>query len=128
MAKKAAKETADKVDEEVAADDKVQAQAVEFTTAEEGSGSGATSSLDILLDMDVPVTVAVGQTEISIQKLLKLSPGAVIKLDKSIAEPVDLYIKEAKFATGQVVVVEDKFAIKIKEILGATAEVAPETN
>ena len=84
MAKKAAKETKDKVDKEVSSDDKVQAQAVEFTAAEEGSGSGATSSLDILLDMDVPVTVAVGQTEISIQKLLKLSPGAVIKLDKSI--------------------------------------------
>ncbi len=125
MAKIAATETANK---EVAADDKVQAQAVEFTAAEEGSGSGATSSLDILLDMDIPVTVAVGQTEISIQKLLKLGPGAVIKLDKSIAEPVDLYIKDAKFATGQVVVVEDRFAIKIKEILGATAEAASENN
>ncbi len=128
MAKKAAKKTADKVDGEAATDDKVQAQAVEFPAAEEGGGSGATSSLDILLDMDVAVTVAVGQTEISIQKLLKLSPGAVIKLDKSIAEPVDLYIKNAKFATGQVVVVEDKFAIKIKEILGATAEGTPENN
>ncbi len=128
MAKKAAKETEDQVDEEVSSGNKVQAQAVEFTAAEEGSGSGATSSLDILLDMNVPVTVAVGQTEISIQKLLKLSPGAVIKLDKSISEPVDLYIKEAKFATGQVVVVEDRFAIKIKEILGAAAEGTPETN
>ncbi len=77
--------------------------------------------------MDVPVTVAVGQTELSIQKLLKLGPGTVIKLDKPISEPVDLYIKDAKFATGQVVVVEDKFAIKITDILGATAEVVPET-
>jgi flagellar motor switch protein FliN/FliY len=108
-------------------EDKVQAQAVEFTPATEGGGSGITSSLDILLDMDVPVTVAVGQTEISIQKLLKLSPGTVIKLDKPISEPVDLYIKNAKFATGQVVVVDDKFAIKIKAILGATTDVVPLT-
>lgn len=125
MAKK--KATTDAKETPAAPEDKVQAQAVEFTAASEGGGSGAASSLDILLDMDVPVTVAVGQTELSIQNLLKLSPGAVVKLDKPISEPVDLYIKDAKFATGQVVVVEDKFAIKIKEILGATAEAVPET-
>jgi flagellar motor switch protein FliN/FliY len=126
MAKKEAKKSAEEASE--IQDDKVQAQAVEFAPAVEGGGSGPTSSLDILLDMDVPVTVAVGQTEISIQRLLKLCPGAVIKLDKPISEPVDLYIKNAKFATGQVVVVDDKFAIKIKEILGAPADVPPETN
>jgi flagellar motor switch protein FliN/FliY len=125
MAKKKATPETEEAPE--ATEDKVRAQAVEFTPATEGGGAGATSSLDILLDMDVPVTVAVGQTELSIQKLLKLSPGTVIKLDKPISEPVDLYIKDAKFATGQVVVVEDKFAIKITDILGATAEVAPET-
>ncbi len=84
--------------------------------------------MDILLDVDVPVTVAVGQTEISVQKLLKLGPGTVIRLDKPISEPVDLYIKDNRFATGQVVVVEDKFAIKIKDILGATPEAPPETD
>ncbi|MCP4452088.1 MAG: FliM/FliN family flagellar motor switch protein [Planctomycetes bacterium] len=126
MAKK--KETPDTEETPEAAEDKVQAQSVEFTSAAEGGGAGATSSLDILLDMDVPVTVAVGQTELSIQKLLRLGPGTVIKLDKPISEPVDLYIKDAKFATGQVVVVEDKFAIKITDILGATADVAPETD
>ena len=126
MAKQEAKPAAEKVPE--AAENKVQAQDVEFASATEGGGAGATSSLDILLDMDIPVTVAVGQTEISIEKLLKLSPGSVIKLDKPISEPVDLYIKDAKFATGQVVVVEDKFAIKISDILGAAADVAPETN
>lgn len=125
MAKK--QETSAAQETPATTEDKVQAQAVEFASATEGGGSGVTSSLDILLDMDVPVTVAVGQTDISIQKLLKLSPGAVIKLDKPISEPVDLYIKNAKFATGQVVVVDDKFAIKIKDILGATAKVVPET-
>jgi flagellar motor switch protein FliN/FliY len=126
MAKEEATPTEENASE--ASDNKVQAQDVEFTAATEGGGSGATSSLDILLDMDVPVTVAVGQTEISIEKLLKLGPGSVIKLDKPISEPVDLYIKDAKFATGQVVVVDDKFAIKIRDILGAAADVAPETN
>jgi len=127
MAKKQDKEAAT---QEAPAEnqDKVQAQTVEFGQAAEGGGSGATSSLDILLDMDIPVTVAVGQTELSIQKLLKLGPGTVVKLDKPISEPVDLYIKDAKFATGQVVVVEDKFAIKIKDILGATPEVVSGTD
>ncbi|MCF7972277.1 MAG: FliM/FliN family flagellar motor switch protein [Phycisphaerae bacterium] len=126
MAKKEVKKPAEEASE--VQNDKVQAQVAEFSPAAEGSGSGTTSSLDILLDMDVPVTVAVGQTEISIQRLLKLCPGAVIKLDKPISDPVDLYIKNAKFATGQVVVVDDKFAIKIKELLGGPAEAAPETD
>ena len=126
MAKQDAKPAEEKAPE--ASENKVQAQDVEFTSATEGGGTGAASSLDILLDMDIPVTVAVGQTEISVEELLKLSPGSVIKLDKPISEPVDLYIKDTKFATGQVVVVEDKFAIKIRDILGAAADVAPETN
>ena len=126
MAKKKETETATE-DASAGTDGKTQVQSVEFGQAAEGGGSGATSSLDILLDMDVPVTVAVGQTELSIQKLLKLGPGTVVKLDKPISEPVDLYIKDARFATGQVVVVEDKFAIKITDILGATPELAQES-
>lgn len=126
MAKKQEAATATK-DASAGKEDKTQAQSVEFGQAAEGGGSGPASSLDILLDMDVPVTVAVGQTELSIQNLLKLGPGTVVKLDKPISDPVDLYIKDAKFATGQVVVVEDKFAIKITDVLGATPEVAQET-
>lgn len=94
-----------------------QAQSVEFSQAPDSKATGPGTNIDILLDMDVPVTVTIGQTEIPIQKLLQLGPGSVLKLDKPIDAPADLYIKEAKFATGNIVVVEGRFAVRIKEIL-----------
>jgi flagellar motor switch protein FliN/FliY len=80
--------------------------------------------LDILLDMNIPVTVTVGQAEIPVRRLLQLGPGSVLKLDKPIEEPADLYLKDSKFATGNVVIVEGQFAIRIQQILGAGAVAA----
>jgi flagellar motor switch protein FliN/FliY len=99
-------------------DTKKQVQSVEFSEAGEGDTSGAGGSIDILLDMSIPITVTVGQTEIPVQRLLRLGPGSVLKLDKSIDEPVDLYLRNTRFATGSVVVVDGRFAVKIKQILG----------
>jgi flagellar motor switch protein FliN/FliY len=98
-------------------------QTAEFSEAGQGAGDGKGTSIDILLDMEVPVTVAVGRTEIPIQRLLQLSPGSVLKLNKPIDMPADLYLKDTRFATGSIVVLEDQFAVKIKEILtGRSAE------
>jgi flagellar motor switch protein FliN/FliY len=102
-------------------DSKKQAQSVEFSEAAETETPGHGTSIDILLDMSVPVTVAIGKTEILIQRLLQLGPGSVLKLDKPIEAPADLYLRDTKFATGNIVVVDGKFAVKIKEILGAGA-------
>jgi flagellar motor switch protein FliN/FliY len=105
--------------EENQADSGVNVQSVEFSEVAETASTGAAAGIDILLDLDVPITVIIGRTEISVQKLLQLKPGSVVKLDKSVDAPVDLYLKDTKFATGNIVVVEDRFAVKIKEILGS---------
>jgi flagellar motor switch protein FliN/FliY len=97
---------------------KTQVQSVEFSEASAAEAAGAAGSIDILLDMNVPVTVAIGQTEISVRRLLQLGPGSVLQLDKAIDSPADLYLRDAKFATGTVVVVDDRFAVRIKRILG----------
>ena len=102
-------------------DSKAQAQSVEFSEAAENKTTGSGASIDILLDMNVPVTVAIGRIEVPIQRLLQLGPGSVLKLDKPIDAPADLYLKNTKFATGNIVVVEAKFAVRIKEILGTGA-------
>lgn len=99
-------------------DGKTQAQDAEFSEVEGIETAGAGTSIDILLDMNVPVTVAIGKTEVPIQRLLQLNPGSVLKLDKSIDAPADLYLKDTRFATGNIVVVDDKFAVRIKKILG----------
>jgi flagellar motor switch protein FliN/FliY len=68
--------------------------------------------------MDVSVAVVIGQAELPVKRLLQLGPGAVLKLDKSIDEPADLYLRDTKFATGSIVVVDGRFAVRIKQILG----------
>jgi len=89
-----------------------------FAEAVDSGAAGAGGSLDILLDMTIPVTVTIGSTQIPIRRLLQLGPGSVVKLDKSVDAPLDLYLKDTKFATGNVVVVDGRFAVKIKQILG----------
>jgi flagellar motor switch protein FliN/FliY len=75
--------------------------------------------------MTIPVTVTISTTQIPIRRLLQLGPGSVVKLDKPVDAPMDLYLKDTKFATGNVVVVDGRFAVKIKQILGL-AEIKPE--
>ncbi len=105
--------------QQVPADDRTRAQSVEFPQAPEGEAAASTGQLDILLDMDVPVTVALGTTEVPVRRLLQLGPGAVLKLEKPIEAPVDLYLKDSKFAEAEVVVVDNRFAVRIKTITGA---------
>ena len=114
-------ETTEAVEEQT--EQQTEAQSVELSQAPEGSPTGQGSSLDILLDMEVPVTVAIGKIEVPVQQLLQFSPGSVLQLNKSIDEPADLYLKGVKFATGHIVVVEDRFAVRISEILGTEASV-----
>ena len=101
-------------------------QEVDFPQTEETEQNGQAGSIDILLDMELPITVAVGQTKIPICKLLQLGPGSVLKLDKAIDAPADLYLKDTKFATGNVVVVDNHFAIKIERIVGLADSAAAE--
>ena len=105
--------------QQLPADDRTRAQSVEFPQAPEGEAAASTGQLDILLDMDVPVTVALGTTEVPVRRLLQLGPGAVLKLEKPIEAPVDLYLKDSKFAEAEVVVVDNRFAVRIKTITGA---------
>jgi flagellar motor switch protein FliN len=117
-------ETAQAVAEQVtqnqdsSGDSKTKVQDADFPEAVETSATGAGGSIDILLDTTIPVTVTIGTTQLPIHRLLHLGPGSVVKLDKPVDVPMDLYLKDTKFATGSVVVVDGKFAVKIKQILG----------
>jgi flagellar motor switch protein FliN/FliY len=71
--------------------------------------------------MSVPVSITIGQVEIPVRQLLQLGPGSVLKLDKPIEAPVDLFLKETKFATADVVVVDNRFAVRIRQIIGVGA-------
>ena len=67
--------------------------------------------------MNLQVTVEVGRREYFISDILSWDPGSVIELDKIVGEPLSLYVNSKPVAKGEVVVVNDKFALKIVEIL-----------
>src|SRR3990172_828763 len=100
-------------------DAQIQAQNVEFSEVAESGNATPGASIDVLLDVNVPVTVIIDKTEVSVQRLLQLGPGSVLKLQKPVGAPVDLYLKDAKFAAGTIVVIDDRFAVRIKAILAA---------
>ena len=67
--------------------------------------------------MSVSVTAELGRVTISIGDILKLGLGSVVGLDRAVSEPIDLLVQGVPFARGEVIVIEDRFAIRIHEIL-----------
>ncbi len=74
-------------------------------------------SLNHLLDVSVLVTAELGRATMAIGDILKLGLGSVVGLNRTVAEPVDLLVQGVPFARGEVVVIDDRFAIRIKEIV-----------
>jgi len=111
-------ETTRKEDDTQQNGDQKEAQSVDFPDAPQSTPVEGSGSIEFLLDMDCPITVAVGKTELPVRELLQFGPGSVVKLDKSIDAPADLYLRDVKFATGDVVAVDGCFAVRIKHILG----------
>lgn len=73
-------------------------------------------NLDLLLDIQLPVVVRMGQTEMQMGELLKLTPGSILELNRSADAPVELLVNGKLIAKGEVVVVDGNFAFRITEI------------
>jgi flagellar motor switch protein FliN/FliY len=101
---------------EEAQDEKVAAQPAEFNElGDEPRGAGL--SLDLVLDISMPVTVELGRAAMPVRELLQLRTGSVVELDKMAGEPVDLYVRDVRFARGEVVVVDNNFGLRITEVM-----------
>ena len=99
-----------------------QAQKAEYTEVEDASPAGE-EHLDMLLDIQLPVLVTLGKTEIPLRRLMQVQPGSVLSLNKAIGQPAELLIQDMPFATGDIVVVDDCYAVRIREILRSPAGV-----
>lgn len=99
-------------------DGTVTAQPVKFASFEDlDSAHGlANQNLGILLDVKLQLTVELGKTELPIKKVLELTKGSVVTLDKVAGEPVELYANGKLIAHGEVVVIEDNFGLRITHI------------
>lgn len=84
----------------------------------------STRRLDLLLDVPLDVTVELGRSRMTIQDLLALSPGSVIELDKIAGEPLDIVVNDRLIARGEAVVINDKFGIRITDIISKAERIA----
>ncbi len=85
---------------------------------------GSPRRLDMLLDLPLDVSVELGRAKLSIQELLAQGPGSVIALDKVAGEPLDILINDRLVARGEAVVVNDKFGVRITDIVSQSERVA----
>lgn len=83
----------------------------------DGGGNGVQPDVELILDVPVTLALEVGRTELTIGKLLGLSQGAVVELDRNAGEPLDVIVNGALIARGEIVVVNDKFGIRLIDIL-----------
>ncbi|WP_369816911.1 flagellar motor switch protein FliN [Nitrosovibrio sp. Nv17] len=77
----------------------------------------AHNDIDIIMDIPVQLTVQLGRTKISIKNLLQLAQGSVVELDGLAGEPMDVLVNGYLIAQGEVVVVNDKFGIRLTDII-----------
>ena len=95
-------------------------EAAEKTDAP-ASAAAAPSNLDFLLDVPVKLSAELGSCKMTMQELLDLDLGTVVQLDKPANANVDVYVNQKLVARGEVVVAEDNFGIRIKEIVAKAA-------
>lgn len=74
------------------------------------------ANLDLVHDVPLEISAVLGQTELSLREVVSMQTGSVFELDKLATEPIDLYVNNILIARGEVVVVDDKFAVKISEL------------
>lgn len=96
-------------------------------TVEQSPLKGIADVSDVNLDMilDVPVTLGmeVGRTRISIRNLLQLNQGSVVELDRAAGEPLDVFVNGTLVAHGEVVVINEKFGIRLTDVISPAERV-----
>lgn len=93
------------------------AKLAEFAQLQPTVAGPAPAGVNFLRDVPVTVTAQLGHTVLPIGDILKLGPGSVVELSEAVHQPIQLTVRGVPFAVGEVVVVEDRFAIRIKALL-----------
>ena len=105
---------------------KAEAEALQSQTASaavfkdfsnKGTKTETPNDIDFILDIPVQLTVELGRTKIAIKNLLQLAQGSVVELDGMAGEPMDVLVNGCLIAQGEVVVVNDKFGIRLTDII-----------
>lgn len=80
-------------------------------------------NLDVLLDVPVTLSMEVGRARIPIRNLLQLNPGSVVELERAAGEPLDVYVNGTLIAHGEVVVINDRFGVRLTDVVSPTERI-----
>ncbi len=99
----------------------------EFEDQPEGGKSssalGDEVNLDVILDVPVTISMEIGRTQINIRNLLQLNQGSVVELERFAGEPLDVLVNGTLIAHGEVVVINDKFGIRLTDVISPSERV-----
>jgi flagellar motor switch protein FliN/FliY len=90
---------------------------------EEPGGSNMEENLDTILEIPVTISMEIGRTQINIRNLLQLNQGSVVELDRLAGEPMDVMVNGTLIAHGEVVVVNEKFGIRLTDVISPSERV-----
>jgi flagellar motor switch protein FliN/FliY len=109
--------------EQAAADADYERAAFQELGEETGGARKGETSLDVILDIPVTLSMEIGRSKISIQNLLQLARGSVVELDRMAGEPLDVLVNGTLVAHGEVVVVNDKFGVRLSDVVSPAERV-----
>jgi flagellar motor switch protein FliN/FliY len=107
----------------MADDEAAQLAAFEQLDVEEKASSEGDVNLDVIVDVPVTLSMEVGRTAISIRNLLQLNQGSVVELERMAGEPLDVLVNGTLIAHGEVVVVNEKFGIRLTDVISPTERI-----
>ena len=103
--------------------DDYQRAAYQDLQPEPGAGNGDETNLDVILDIPVTISMEIGRSRIAIRNLLQLNQGSVVELDRLAGEPMDVLVNGTLIAHGEVVVVNEKFGIRLTDVISPSERV-----
>lgn len=95
----------------------------QFDGNKSSSAPGDEVNLDVILDVPVTISMEIGRTQINIRNLLQLNQGSVVELERFAGEPLDVLVNGTLIAHGEVVVINDKFGIRLTDVISPSERV-----
>lgn len=110
-------------EQEVAEAESVEQVPMQNLVEDGGDGNVGDANLDVILDIPINISLQIGSTKISIRNLLKLNQGSVVELDRLAGEPLDVLVNGTLIAHGEVVVVNEKYGIRLTDVISAAERI-----
>ncbi len=95
----------------------------QFDDKKPAQNSSDEVNLDVILDVPVTISMEIGRTQINIRNLLQLNQGSVVELERFAGEPLDVLVNGTLIAHGEVVVINDKFGIRLTDVISPSERV-----